>query len=240
MDLKQSIVLIPWELIQTPRGLAGYLLLLTREKYKQTSYQVIVASSQANIDNNIDDKWDSGRVYSSVQNGVKYAGSSLTRRTGYWWKVRVWDKDGNVSSYSSSAYFETGMFSASDWSSQWIGGDYNLMRDDLVLSASKTVAKARLYVTSLGYNEVYINGQKVGLNVNTPAYTRYERRALYSTYDITSMLNSPNNGIGIMLGSAYYKRAVSNNLALRMEIHITYTDGSTGFLGTSTSSFKAL
>lgn len=206
----------------------------------QTAYQIIVASTLTNINNNVGDKWDSGKVMSASQNGIQYAGSALVRRTGYWWKVRVWDNDNNASSYSASATFETGMLSPSDWTAQWIGGDYTLLRDDWVLNPAKTISKARLYVTSLGYNEVYINGQKAGDGVCNPAYTRYERRALYSTYDVTSLMNSQNNAIGIMLGDAYYKRMVSSNLAARLELWVTYTDSTTAYFGTHTTTFKAL
>ena len=207
----------------------------------QTAYEIIVASTLANINNSVGDQWDSGKVSSSQQNGVKYAGTALVRRTGYWWKVRVWDEDGNVSSYSACATFETGMISQSDWqASQWIGGDYNLLRDDFVLDSTKTITKARLYVTSLGYNEVYFNGQKAGSDVLNPAYTQYDKRVLYSTYDITSLLNPSNNAIGIMLGSSYYKHFVSSNLAVRAEFYVTYSDGTVYSYGTNPNYFKAL
>ncbi|MBN1411242.1 MAG: family 78 glycoside hydrolase catalytic domain [Spirochaetales bacterium] len=207
----------------------------------QVAYRIIVASSEANINANNGDKWDSGKVAGTVQNGVKYGGSALSRRTGYWWKVSVWDRNDNASSFSASAYFETGYLSQSDWTAQWIGGDYTLLRDDWVLDPGRSIAKARLYVTSLGYSEVYINGKKAGTDVCSPGYTRYERRALYNTYDVTGLMNSQYNGIGIMLGDAYYKRFVgSSSLAARLEIHVTYTDGGTAYFGTSTSTFRAL
>lgn len=204
----------------------------------QTAYQVIVASSAANINSNIGDLWDSGKVFSNAQNEIVYMGSALVKRTGYFWKVRVWDQNGVSSAYSSSGSFETGMLAQSDWTAQWIGGDFNLLRDDLVLTSGKTVAKARLYVTSLGYNEVYINGNKVGTGVCNPTFTRYERRALYTTYDVTAMMTAQ-NAVGIMLGDAYYRRWVSNNLAARLELWVNYTDGTTSYFGTHSTTFKA-
>ncbi len=208
--------------------------------WQQSAYQILVASSQANIDSNNGDLWNSGKVPSSEQNGIKYSGASLAKRTQYWWKVCIWDKAGVASSYSSSATFETGLFSAADWqNSQWIGGDFNLLRDDFILP-NKAIASARLYVTSLGYNEVYFNGQKAGTDVLNPAYTQFDKRVLYSTYDIKSLLSPANNAIGIMLGSSYYKRFVPGNLAVRAEFHITFTDGTTYDYGTNPSWFKAL
>ncbi|MBN1409230.1 MAG: family 78 glycoside hydrolase catalytic domain [Spirochaetales bacterium] len=208
---------------------------------KQTAYRIIVASSETNINNNTGNMWDSGKVSSDMQNGVKYAGAALSSRTPYWWKVMVWDRDGNQSTFSSIASFETGMLNQSDWSaSSWIGGDYTLLRDDFILDSSKTIARARLYVTSMGFNEVYFNGQKAGRDVLNPAYTEYDRRVLYSTYDIKGLLSSTNNAIGIMLGRSYYQRFISGTLGVRAEIHIVYTDGTVWHYGTNAGYFKAI
>ncbi len=210
--------------------------------WRQSAYQIIVASTEEKIDNNDGDMWDSGKIESASQNGIKYAGAALAKRTQYWWKVRIWDKSGAQSSYSSSAAFETGMFSAADWDrSEWIsGGDNNILRDNFGLDdGSKTIAKARLYVTSLGYNEVYINGMKVGTDVLNPAYTQFDKRVLYSTYDITDLLNQKDNAIGIMLGNSYYKRFVKGNPAVRAEFYVTFTDGSVYSYGTDSRYWKA-
>ncbi|MDD2525864.1 MAG: alpha-rhamnosidase, partial [Bacteroidales bacterium] len=75
----------------------------------QSAYQIIVASSEADIETNTGDMWNSGKVASLAQSGIKYAGSPLQPGTKYWWKVRVYDQRGNVSSYSSAATFETGL-----------------------------------------------------------------------------------------------------------------------------------
>ena len=108
--------------------------------WKQSAYQLIVASSEACIKRNTGDMWNTGKVASSAQWGIKYAGSTLQPGKKYWWKVRVYDQKGNVSSYSAAATFETGLFS---WEhSSWIGGDYYLLRDDFVLDSTKTIASA--------------------------------------------------------------------------------------------------
>lgn len=210
--------------------------------WQQSAYQIIVASTKEKIDNDEGDMWDSGKIESSSQKGIKYAGTALINRTQYWWKVRIWDKAGVQSSYSSRATFETGMFSAADWNkSEWIsGGDNNILRDNFGLDdGSKTIAKARLYVTSLGYNEVYINGKKVGTDVLNPAYTQFDKRVPYSTYDITDLLNQKDNAIGIMLGNSYYKRFVNSNPAVRAEFYVTFTDGSVYSYGTDSRYWKA-
>jgi hypothetical protein len=54
---------------------------------RQTAYQVQVADSERNLDR---DRltWDSGRVHSAVQSGVRYAGPALTSRERLVWRVR--------------------------------------------------------------------------------------------------------------------------------------------------------
>jgi alpha-L-rhamnosidase len=96
----------------------------------QTAYQILVASSQSNLDANKGDKWDSGRVSSGKQNYIVYDGSPLTSAARYYWKVRTWDKDGNVSPYSAAAVFDTGLFTSSDWTpAKWIKRDTTVADD---------------------------------------------------------------------------------------------------------------
>jgi alpha-L-rhamnosidase len=64
---------------------------------------------------------------------------------------------------------------------------------------------ARLRVCGLGYGEVYVNGRRIqGQEHLQPAYTRYDRRVLYNTYDVTDLLNSDSNAIGVKLGTGWY------------------------------------
>ncbi|MCD6392590.1 MAG: alfa-L-rhamnosidase, partial [Planctomycetes bacterium] len=61
---------------------------------KQSSYRVLVASSEAILNADKGDLWDSGRVDSSESVGVVYSGKALRSAQRCYWKVRVWDKDG--------------------------------------------------------------------------------------------------------------------------------------------------
>lgn len=212
--------------------------------WKQSAYQLIVASSEACIKRNTGDMWNTGKVASSAQWGIKYAGSTLQPGKKYWWKVRVYDQKGNVSSYSAAATFETGLFS---WEhSSWIGGDYYLLRDDFVLDSTKTIASARAYIASLGWNELYLNGEKVGNDVLNTGYTELDKRVLYATYDVKELLRCSRNGIGIWLGSGNYGKLVCPALgipfhkAARLIISVTYTDGTSVKYGTDPKQWKAL
>ena len=48
-------------------------------------------------------------------------GDKLQSFTKYYWKVRVWDRDGKVSNWSETASFITGAFNKKDWQASWIG-----------------------------------------------------------------------------------------------------------------------
>jgi len=88
---------------------------------KQTAYQILVASSLANLKANKGDLWNSGKVSSDESTQIEYAGKPLGSRARAWWKVRVWDKDRNASPYSKPAAWEIGLLKKSDWQAAWIG-----------------------------------------------------------------------------------------------------------------------
>ena len=56
--------------------------------------------------------------------------------------------------------------------------------------AKKSVKKAKLYISGLGYYEAYINGVRVRDNVLDPGWTDYKKKVFYSVYDITDLLKS--------------------------------------------------
>ena len=68
----------------------------------------------------------------------------------------------------------------------------------------KPVKRARLYATARGIYEFYINGQRVGQDYFNPGWTDYRFRFMYNTYDITSLLQQGDNGVGAMLGTGWW------------------------------------
>ena len=69
---------------------------------------------------------------------------------------------------------------------------------------SKSVQRARLYVTALGSYRVFLNGNRVGDDVLTPEFTDYRKRVTYQAYDVTDLLVKGNNAIGALLGDGWY------------------------------------
>ncbi len=87
----------------------------------QTGYEILVATSSANLNANLGDVWDSGEVLSRSENHVVYAGVPLAADTEYFWKVRTWNREGNAGPYSTNATFAVGLLANSDWSgASWI------------------------------------------------------------------------------------------------------------------------
>lgn len=73
---------------------------------RQTAYQVQVAESRPALASGRR-VWDSGKTGSARSTNVRYAGPALEGAESYVWRVRTWDGDGTVSSWSSTGQFGT-------------------------------------------------------------------------------------------------------------------------------------
>jgi alpha-L-rhamnosidase len=90
----------------------------------QTACEILVASSENNLAKNNGDLWSSDKMPSGQSIQLKYAGSPLISAEKCFWKVRVWDKDGNVSAWSQPAHWSMGLLNRDAWSpAKWIGLD---------------------------------------------------------------------------------------------------------------------
>lgn len=85
-----------------------YAWWVANESVAQLAYQILVASSKENINNNVGDVWDSGRVQSNQSFDITHEGKSLTIGETYYWKVRTWDLDNRLMNYSDYQYFTVG------------------------------------------------------------------------------------------------------------------------------------
>jgi len=114
--------------------------------------------------------WDSGKVTSSDQSWVPYAGPQLSPGTTYQWSVRTWDREGAVSPYAAPATFGTGLRDG-DWSgADWIrrpatgndaSNEWTVARKVLKVSGSSPVVAARAYVAGMGDWSLQVDGQQV-------------------------------------------------------------------------------
>jgi alpha-L-rhamnosidase len=181
----------------------------------QSAYQVLV-STEPSV--GAGDIWDSGKVASAKSVQVPFAGKALESGKRYYWKVRSWDRDGREGPWSAVARFDTGLFNKADWKGVWIGGK-NQLRKEFALKGR--VRRARAHIAGLGYYELRLNGRKAGGHVLDPAWTTYDKRVLYVTYDVTSLLREDANAVAVTLGHGWYKAR-----ALLLQLDIELEDGS--------------
>ena len=209
----------------------SWLLESSQRGQMQSGYHILVASSKEKLAAGIGNKWDSLKVTSEKSVNITYEGTGLSGGEKCCWKVRCWDKDGKASSWSAPAWFEMGLLKQSDWQGEWIGAERNvsspLLRKEFVIP--KEVKKARVYISGLGWSELYINGRKVGDNVLDPAATEYHKHTLYVTHDVTDMLNKGANAAGVMLGNGWFSEpgmpVYGDSPRLLMQINIEFADG---------------
>jgi alpha-L-rhamnosidase len=180
----------------------------------QTAYQVLVSTMP---DVETGDVWDSGKVRSSRTAQIDFSGIDLQSRKTYFWKVCYWDSQGKLSDYSTIALFETGFLDPEEWEAKWISNQNQLRKEFELIGKVK---RARAYVSGLGYYELRINGKKVGQNVLDPGWTTYDKRILYSTYDISGFLRPGNNTIGAILGTGWY-----GSQTFILQIHLEMENG---------------
>ena len=73
--------------VETPR--LSWVLTPGPQGRQQGAYQVLVASSPANLQHSKGDLWDSGKTSSEQTTFVTYAGRPLTTGMRVWWKFRA-------------------------------------------------------------------------------------------------------------------------------------------------------
>ncbi|HPS54002.1 MAG TPA: family 78 glycoside hydrolase catalytic domain [Sedimentisphaerales bacterium] len=191
---------------------------------KQTAYQILVASSQQLLDSNKADLFDTSKVKSDNTVNIQYEGKKLSSGQKCFWKVRSWDKDNKPTQFSETACWSMGLLNENDWKGQWIsytpiGADFTdeqwkpyknvdlpWIRKEFTLE--DTPEQAFIYVASFGYHELYINGEKVTIDPLAPAFTQYDKRVLYNTYDVTSYLKKGDNCVGLWLSHGWFRKDV--------------------------------
>ena len=221
----------------------------------QNAYRIIVGTDSLAVALGQGTSWDTQKVLSDKML-VSYQGQQLQPFTKYFWQVRVWDKD-NVEQSSTVASFETGMMNIDNWKGVWISDGHGLNGKSIDVkpapyfrkqfdTGGKTIRSARAYIAVAGLYELYINGEKTGDHRLDPMYTRFDRRTLYVTFDVTQQLQSGLNAIGVLLGNGWYNHQSTavwffdrapwrDRPAFCMDLHITYQDGSKEIVATDRS-----
>ena len=131
------------------------------------------------------------------------------------WKIRVKNEKDVWSIYSKDQNFSIGLLNRSDWTANWIYGDYTVSKKERYPVDYfkkefdiEDISKAFLYITSLGIYEANINGVKVGNALLTPGSTDPRKRIQYDVYDVTSLLKKGHNEIVILLSDGWYRGSI--------------------------------
>jgi hypothetical protein len=196
---------------------------------RQTAYRVLVADDPVLLKNNTGNIWDSKKVNSAASIQVEFNGKALQSADKYFWKVMVWDNNGNMSAWSKDAFWQMGLLSREDWKgAEWIA--YEEINDTAIIaphvhqggkkswgdrrnilpllrksvSVEKKIKNATVFICGLGHFDMSINGKKVGDHFLDPGWTNYSKHALYVSFDVTSQLKQGNNAVGVMLGNGFY------------------------------------
>ncbi|HRP54668.1 family 78 glycoside hydrolase catalytic domain [Agriterribacter sp.] len=195
----------------------------TFRNMQQAAYQVLVSDVLEKLNRGEGNIWNSGKTVSSQSAGILYQGVALESRKKYYWKVLVWSQNNPSPSVSETATFEMGLMDQADWSGDWVGfpsgwiGKVHYFRR--VFSFHKEISKARAYVAGIGYNEMEINGKKVGDHVLDPATSDFSKTVYYTTYDIKNFLQKDNVMV-IAVAPGWYGMP-----KLRMQMEFFFTDG---------------
>ncbi|MFB6342149.1 glycoside hydrolase family 78 protein [Saccharicrinis sp. FJH62] len=212
----------------------------TENNVSQMAYEIKAFSGSAN-DSDEYLVWSTGKVPGSQSVNIVYTGEPLQTGQHVNWKVRIWDQNDKATKWSDLASWEMGVLEPESWKANWISVSSEptvkgskpcqYFRKDF--SSDKKIASARVYVTSRGLYQLFINGEKVSKDLFTPGWTSYNNRIQYQTYDVTNMIKAENT-IGAILGDGWYRGYIGFNnqqnyygdkLALLAQLVVTYTDG---------------
>ncbi|MFN7119278.1 MAG: family 78 glycoside hydrolase catalytic domain [Saprospiraceae bacterium] len=208
----------------------------------QTAYEIRLGKDAAALVKGKKVLWTTGKILSDQSVLVPYAGRMpLESNEKYHWQVRVWDNQGKTSAWSAPASFQMALLKPEDWKAQWI--EPGFVEDSTrpspifrkVFTVNKKIAAATAHITAHGLYEAHLNGKRVGDAYLTPGWTSYNKRLQYQTYDVTDLLKTGANAVGVMLGSGWYrgilgwetnKGIYGKDIALLFQLDITYADGS--------------
>jgi alpha-L-rhamnosidase len=213
--VESALPVFSWELKSTERNVF------------QSAYQILVADNLKALSKNTGNIWDSKKTPSDKSIQVSYKGKALVGGKTYYWKVRVWDNKDKVSEWTTVSNWQMGLLTLADWkNAKWIAyeklADSNinvlpkdnkkdtyfgsnvlpLLRKDFVVK--KAIAKASMFISGLGHFELSLNGKKQGDHFLDAGWVKYDKEALYVSFDVTESLLSGGNTIGVMLGNGFY------------------------------------
>ena len=238
-DLKSEYLVNPIGIdVKTPR--LSWKIYDQRRGAVQKAYKISVGTDSTKVVAGNGSHWNTGRINADHQM-VMYGGKTLQAFQKYYWSLSVWDKNDKKVQNSSPASFEMGMMETRNWTGSWISDSRDINKKESPyfrkeFNIQKKIKKARVYIAAAGLFELYLNGKKIGDHQLDPNYTRFDRRNLYVTHDVTAHLQQ-NNAIGVLLGNGWFNHQSTavwyfDEAPWRarpmfcLDLKVTYEDGS--------------
>lgn len=242
-----KIVNLKTEYLQNPIGIDNpaprftWQMQDSRNGAKQASFRILVDTDSLALTKADGKLWNTGWIKSDHQLLI-YSGQLLKPFTKYFWRIEISDGNQKKSNQAFISSFETGMMDMKNWQGSWISDNEDpklkpapYFRNTFTLN--KKIKSARAYIAAGGLYELSINGEKIGNHRMDPMYTRFDRRTLYVSYDVTNNLINGKNAIGVLLGNGWYnhqstavwdfdKAPWRNRPTFCLDVRITYDDGS--------------
>ncbi|NRD23045.1 family 78 glycoside hydrolase catalytic domain [Winogradskyella litoriviva] len=226
----------------------SWKLPVSESNKSQSAYHIVAASKPDLLPDNAD-LWDSEKQTSEQSTWITYGGKPLESRQKVYWQVKYWNQNGDSSKWSETNHFELGLLNNSDWKAKWIGldtaKDSIRGRENVIIhkpqylrkgfELSSDVTSARLYITSKGVFDVSINGENVSDDAMSPGFTTYDKRIETLTYDVTNLIESGQNTIGVELASGWHSGRLlwgttpwDNTISPKVlaQLEMTMSDGS--------------
>jgi alpha-L-rhamnosidase len=176
---------------------------------RQTAYEVRVTGAGGSA------LWDSSKVVGATPQAT-YAGAPLSSRARASWRVRVWDGNGDASSWSRPSTLEMGLLAPSDWgAAKWIQLPPPPLNRPVVIDVGDQDARyVRLDVTKLGlplYEPSYGTVSRIQLaemQVLAPDGTNVALGASVSAYDQFQSNGWSTKGLtdGLIISPGYMSR----------------------------------
>ncbi len=213
----------------------------SKRNVTQSAFEIQVSEDLNSLLRGTNLIFHTGKIPSDQSVYVQFTGNTLQPGHKYYWHVRAWDDNDKVSKWSEPASWVMGIMGPENWKAKWIQAGFRedesrpspIFRKEFV--TEKNVKLAVACITSRGMYEARINGEKVGEACLTPGWTSYNKRLQYQTYDVTNLVQSGRNAIGVTLGNGWYRGNLGyegktdiygKELALLFQMQIIYTDGS--------------
>lgn len=199
--------------IDTPRPHFSWKLTSPRKDDCQTAYEIQVGRDSLKLTKGKADLWNTGKVIGKEQIMLPWKGVELTAGDYCYWRVRVYDRDGNASKWSSVNHFSVGLDDTTFTpTARYLMQPATLGNQEAPIFRKtiflKKVEKTLIHVNSLGYHEVWVNGCRISDIVLAPAVTQLNKRSAIVAYDITPALRKGENTIEMHLGQGWYKKDI--------------------------------